>query len=179
MAKAAILGRDTSLTGVERTFKDDEIIVSKTNPKGIITYANELFLKIADYHLDEVLGKPHNLIRHPHMPKAVFKLLWERLKDGEEIFAYVVNRTKHGDHYWVLAHVTPSFDDAKNIIGLHSNRRSPTREAVAVIEPLYRALKAEENKYGNPSEGTQAAYQLLHTTLQQKGVSYDEFVLSL
>ncbi|MDE3060162.1 MAG: PAS domain-containing protein [Pseudomonadota bacterium] len=172
-------GRDPSLTGVERTFGNDEIIVSKTNPKGIITYANELFLKIADYRQDEVLGKPHNVIRHPHMPKAVFKLLWDALKDGQEIFAYVVNRTKYGDHYWVLAHVTPSFDDAGSIIGLHSNRRSPRREAISVIEPLYRQLKAIEDKASTPREAVESSYNALTGILQEKGISYDQFVLSL
>ena len=172
-------GRDFSLTGVERRFKDDEIIVSKTDPKGILTYVNELFLSIAGYTQDEILGKPHSIIRHPHMPKCVFKLLWDQIRDGKEIFAYVVNRTKHGDHYWVLAHVTPSFDDARNIIGFHSNRRSPKREAVAAIEPLYKKLKEAEERASSPKEAVEASTQLLMNILKDKRIGYDEFILSL
>lgn len=168
-----------ALTGKERTFPENEIIVSKTDPKGIITYANELFLKIADYSQDEILGKPHNIIRHPHMPKAVFRLLWNTLKDGQEIFAYVLNRTKYGDYYWVLAHVTPSFDESGKIIGYHSNRRSPRREALAVIEPLYQLLRETENKCATPQEAIDTSSQMLATVLKEKGTGYDEFILSL
>ena len=97
-------------TAVERTFKEDEIIVSKTDLKGIITYANRTFLEVAMYSEDEVLGQPHSLIRHPDMPRCVFKLLWDTIQGGEEIFAYVKNMAKNGDYYWVFAHVTPTFN---------------------------------------------------------------------
>jgi PAS domain S-box-containing protein len=79
------MSRSQSLTGVERTFAKNEVIVSKTDTKGIITYANEVFLKLADYSLQEILGKPHNVIRHPDMPKLVYKLLWERVKSGKDL----------------------------------------------------------------------------------------------
>ena len=99
----------TNLTGVERTFGEDEIIVSKTDLTGRITYANDVFLRISGYAEAEVLGQPHSIIRHPGTPRAVFSLLWRTIESGREIFAYVVNRAKNGDHYWVLAHVTPTF----------------------------------------------------------------------
>ena len=86
-------------TGVERSFSPDEIIVSKTDTKGIITYANKIFLDIAGYTEDEVLGKPHNMIRHPDMPRCIFELLWQTIQQKKEIFAYVVNMAKNGDHY--------------------------------------------------------------------------------
>ncbi len=171
--------RNHTLTGVERSFGKNEVIVSKTDTKGIITYANEVFLRMADYTLEEVLGKPHNLIRHPDMPKIVYRLLWERLKSGKEIFAYVVNRTKYGDHYWVFAHATPSFDSKKNIVGMHSNRRCPDPAAIKAIEPIYKLLKQEEAKHSMPKDGMDAAFALLSSGLADKGVSYDEFILSL
>lgn len=96
---------ESALTGVERTFDPDQFIVSKTDLKGRITYANKVFLDIADYTEAEILGQPHSVIRHAHMPRCVFRLLWERIQTGREIFAYVVNAAKNGDHYWVLAHV--------------------------------------------------------------------------
>lgn len=168
-----------SLTGRERYFGEDEIIVSKTDARGIITYANHVFLRIADYRLEEVLGKPHNLIRHPAMPRCIFKLLWTQIKQGKEIFAYVVNRTKFGDYYWVFAHVTPTLNEKGEMIGYHSNRRSPKRAALQVIEPLYMQLVAEEKRHATPKEGTDAAYEMLLGVLAEKGMGYDEFILSL
>src|ERR1700761_62065 len=94
-------------TGKERLWGAEDIIVSKTNLKGIITYANLTFLQVAGYSEEEVLGKPHSIIRHPDMPRCVFKLLWDSISAGGEIFAYVLNLASNGDHYWVLAHVTP------------------------------------------------------------------------
>jgi PAS domain S-box-containing protein len=94
--------------GIERFFEEDEIIVSKTDPKGIITYANQVFLRTAQYQEEEILGAPDNIIRHPDMPRCVFDLLWKTIASGLEIFAYVKNMAKNGDHYWVFAHVTPT-----------------------------------------------------------------------
>lgn len=94
-------------TGREQTLETDEIIVSKTDLKGVITYANDVFLRVAGWTEDDIVGEAHNCIRHPDMPRCVFQLLWDTLATGEEIFAYVLNLTKRGDHYWVLAHVTP------------------------------------------------------------------------
>ena len=118
------------MTGVERFFDKNEIIVSKTNLKGHITYANRTFLKIADYSEKEVLGAPHSILRHPEMPRCVFQLLWDTIQAKKEIFAYVINSTKFGDHYWVLAHVTPSLEINGQIDGYHSNRRVPDKKII-------------------------------------------------
>lgn len=166
-------------SGRERVMADDDIIVSKTNLKGHLVYANDIFLDIADFTLSEVLGKPHSLVRNPAMPRCVFRLLWETIQSGREIFAYVVNRTKGGDHYWVLAHVTPSRDEAGNVTGYHSNRRKPKPAAIAEISALYEVLLAEEDRHGNRKEGLEASYRLLHQLLEEKGVDYDRFVLGL
>lgn len=174
------MARDTTLTGVERTFEDDEIIVSKTDLKGHITYANNVFLRLADMTEKEALGAPHSVIRNPQMPRAVFKLLWDTIQDGKEIFAYVVNRSKNGDHYWVLAHVTPSYDANGNVVGYHSNRRVPDRRILdEVIQPLYKDLLEEEGRHANKKEGMEASFNMLVNLLQEKGVSYDEFILTL
>ena len=92
-------------TGRERMFGEDEIIVSKTDLQGKITYANSVFLRVVGYAEEDVLGQPHSMIRHPGMPRAVFKLLWETIAGGREIFAYVKNMARDGDHYSVFAHV--------------------------------------------------------------------------
>jgi len=169
----------SSLTGRERVFSDTQLIVTKTDPKGIITYANELFTDVAGYSEAELIGKPHNMIRHPDMPRCVFKLLWARISSGQEIYAYVMNRCKNGDHYWVLAHVTPSFGDDRQIAGYHSSRRVPNRKALETIIPLYKSLQAEEAKHSNPKEGLAASYAMLRKTLEDKGLSYDRFIYGL
>lgn len=170
---------EAALTGVERTFDVDEFIVSKTDLKGRITYANRVFQRVAGYTERELLGQPHSIIRHPHMPRCVFQLLWERIQSGREIFAYVVNAAKNGDHYWVLAHVTPSFDASDKMIGFHSSRRRPTPAQIAAITPIYDALLREEKRFEGRRAGLAASSALLKQTLGQKGTGYDAFVLSL
>lgn len=170
---------DVKLTGVERTFGADEIIVSKTDLKGRLIYANEVFLRLASYSETEVIGQPHSLIRHPEMPRCIFKLLWDTIQSRRECFAYVVNRSKNGDHYWVLAHVTPTFNAAGEIVSYHSNRRVPKREAIAKAEALYAELAAIENKAEDRKKGMETAYQVLNDKLQALGVPYDEFVFTL
>ena len=174
------MANKVALTGVERTFGDNEIIVSKTDLKGRITYANDLFLSLAGYTEEEVIGKPHSLIRHPDMPRCIFKLLWDTLHDGKELFAYVVNRSANGDHYWVLAHVTPSRAGDGTIVGYHSNRRTADREILeTVIAPLYRALRECEERHANAKDGMNASYRMLTDELAKKGQTYGEFIFSL
>ena len=156
------------------TFDENLFIVSKTDLKGRITYANDLFIEISGYKEKELIGTPHNILRHPDMPKAIFKLLWERIQAGKEIFAYVKNRTKQNKYYWVHAYITPITDTKTNtIIGYHSVRRAPSSKGLSVIEPLYdKMIKAEKES------GVQASLALLDTTLSQLKVSYDAFILS-
>ncbi|MDX2198809.1 MAG: PAS domain-containing protein [Phycisphaerae bacterium] len=171
--------RSLTSGGVERTFGAEEIIVSKTDPKGRITYANDVFLRVAEYQEHEVLGKPHNLIRHPDMPRCVFKFMWDTIQAGHEIFAYVVNQSKNGNYYWVLAHVTPTFDTHGSIIGYHSNRRSPKAAAVAQIKPVYALLRQIEQGHRTPRDAWQASLPALVQYLADRGISYEEFVFSL
>jgi PAS domain S-box-containing protein len=166
-------------TGIERFFDDDEIIVSKTDLKGIITYANDVFLRVSGYSEEELLGQPHNLIRHPDMPRCVFQLLWDTIASGNEIFAYVVNLAKAGDHYWVLAHVTPTFGPDGKIIGYHSSRRVPGRKQVSEISRIYAALRKTEAKYSHPKEAIAAASELMAEVLADAGKAYEEFVFCL
>lgn len=165
-------------TGREVFFGDEEIIVSKTDLKGHITYANEVFVRISGYSERELIGAPHSLIRHPLMPRAVFKLMWDTIQRGQEIFAYVINQCKNGDHYWVLAHVTPSLDIQGRITGYHSNRRCPDRGAVQTVMPLYSEVLAAEQRRGG-HEGLADGTKLLGDKLAALNVSYDEFAWSL
>lgn len=166
-------------TGVERCFGEDEIIVSKTDTRGLITYANDVMQRISGYTEEEILGQPHNLIRHPDMPQCVFRLLWQTIASGQEIFAYVVNQSSNGDHYWVLAHVTPTFDKEGRITGYHSNRRVASKRALDAIRPLYARLQAEERRHSNTEAGIAAALQLLSAQLKDLGLDYEQFLFSL
>ena len=167
------------IKGRENCLGENEIIVSKTDLKGIITYANDVFCRVAGYELDEVMYKPHKIVRHPLMPACVFKYLWDEIKAGREVFASVLNAGKGDIYYWVFAHVTPSFDDAGNIIGYHSNRRAPDRSAIEVISGLYATLLEEEQKHASKAQGMEASFNILLNLLKTKGVSYEELALSL
>lgn len=167
------------IPGNEKTFPVDDIIVSKTDKKGIITYANDIFLEIADYKEHEVIGKPHNVIRHPHMPRCVFKLLWDTVSSGEELFAYVLNRTKFNDYYWVLAHVTPTFSESGEIIGYHSNRRVPNPEAIKIIQPLYHHLKRVEDAQPTTKQGLAESFNILTQLMAEQQMRYDMFIYKL
>lgn len=158
----------------ELTFGDEEFIVSKTDLQGKITYGNALFIQMSGYNEAELINQPHSILRHEDMPALVFKLLWNRIRAGKEIFAYVKNKTKDGDYYWVFAHVTPSFDATRQISNYHSVRRKPSDKALNIIKPLYATLLQKEK-----SGGIMAAEEALNTLLKEKGLSYDEFILTL
>lgn len=167
------------LTNHERTFAEDDVIVSKTDLKGKITYVNRTFINVSGYSEEELAGQPHNIIRHPDMPRCVFKLMWDTLEAKQEIFAYVLNLSKNGDHYWVFAHITPSFDAAGRAVGYHSNRRVPERRGIELYTRVYRELRAEESRHANPKAGMEAGGQLLQRMMSEKNTTYDEFVFAL
>ena len=172
-------GRGVAPTGEARTFAPDELIVSKTDLRGVITYANDVFLRISRYELDEVIGRPHNLIRHPEMPRAVFALLWQTLSEGRELFAYINNLASDGAHYWVLAHVTPSYGPDGGIVGYHSNRRRPSPGAIRTVAPLYEQLLAEERRHPTAKAAVTASSQLLDELVAAQAGSYEEFIWSV
>ncbi|MFT4277265.1 MAG: PAS domain-containing protein [Rhodopseudomonas sp.] len=167
-------------TGKEVYFPAGELIVSKTDLKGRITYANRTFCHIAGYAENELLGQPHSIIRHPDMPRAVFRLVWDTIAAGREIFGYVKNMARSGDHYWVFAHVTPSFDDAGNIVAYHSNRRDPDRGIIEnAIAPLYAEVLRVEQSHANGKQAVEAGYKALVDFVTSQKVSYDELMFAL
>ncbi len=167
-------------TKTERFFDEDDIIVSKTDVKGRITYANQSFCHMAGYTEAELLGQPHSIIRHPDMPRAVFKLLWDTVLDRREIFAYVKNMSRNGDFYWVFAHVTPSYDAKGNVIGFHSSRRVPDRNVLTkTIIPLYSEILREENRHQNGQKELAAGFDFVVNFLKSRNTSYDALIFSL
>ncbi len=163
-----------SALGDEIVIKPHEFIVSKTDTKGKITYCNEVFIKMSGYSEEELLGKAHNIVRHPDMPKAIFKLLWQRIQAKQEIFAYVKNLSKDGRYYWVFANITASVDNLGNIIGYYSVRIQPNAHAIATISTLYQQLIDIERR-----EGVDGSMRYIHELLDKKGVCYDAFVIAL
>ncbi len=166
-------------TGVERTFGADEMIVTKTDLQGRITYANDVFCRVSALREDQLVGRPHSVIRHPQMPRGVFRLLWDTLGEGREIFAYVMNLAGDGAHYWVLAHVTPSYGPGGQPVGYHSNRRQPTRGALTEVQQVYRRMLQEESRHTNANEAAGAGLAVLHEHLREQHTTYEQMVWSL
>lgn len=163
-------------TGVERQLGDEDFIVTKTDAKGRILYANRIFIALAGYGEGELLGSQHNIIRHQDMPRSVFKLLWDTIAAGQEFMGYVKNLAKDGGHYWVLATVTPDRDAAGNIVGYTSVRRKPRPEAVRAAGDLYRAMLAAESSAG-ARDAIAAGTAVLNQAMN--GKTYEQFVLAL
>lgn len=165
-------------TTVERMMREDDFIVSKTSAKGIITYGNPIFIEFSGYSEAELLGSQHNIIRHPDMPRAAFKLAWDTIQSGQEFFGYVKNLAKDGSFYWVFTHISPDFDQRRNIVGYTSVRRCPQRSALAKIEPVYQQMLAAERAAG-ARDAIAAGTQVLLDLLKQTGMGYEELVFSL
>ena len=150
-------------------------ILSRTDLKGNIKYCNSYFQEISGYTEAELLGSSHNIIRHPDMPKVIFKLMWERLKKNENILAVVKNRSKNGDYYWV----TTSFETKyhpfdKTPEGYLALRRAASADTIKQIEPLYQEL-LEIEKAG----GIEASQEHLFKILRNKNQDYDTFIHEL
>ena len=170
--------RDIVPTDKEIVMREEDFIVSKTDLKGRITYGNKTFIEFSGFDEKDILGVQHNLIRHPDMPRAVFKLLWGSIQEGKEIFAYVKNICRDGSFYWVMANVTPSVDEAGNVLGYYSVRRKPHARAIPVISALYRKMLDEERRAGT-RDAIAASSRVMDQFLNEKGMSYENFVLSL
>ena len=165
-------------TDRERVMRDDDFIVSKTDLSGRITYGNRIFIEYSGYAEDQLLGTQHNIIRHPDMPRAAFKLAWSTIESGKEFFAYVKNMSRDGSFYWVFTHITPDFGPHGDIVGYYSVRRCPKRSAIEKIEPVYRQMLAAERDAG-AKHAIDAGTKVLLDLLQSTGMSYEQLVFAL
>jgi PAS domain S-box-containing protein len=140
----------------KKSILDEEIeldpkryIVSQTNEKGKITFCNDYFIEICGYSKKELIGQPHNIIRHPDMPKIVFKLLWKTISQGNNINAVVKNLAKDGRYYWIFTEFESVKNlDTKEIIGYTASRRSLSKHVIDIISKLYSSLLRIEKKQG-------------------------------
>ena len=127
----------------ETVLDDFAFLVSETDAKGVITFANDDFCKAAEYTIDELIGQPHSIVRHQDMPKVAFKSLWDTIKTGEVWTGYVKNKTKSGGFYWVYATVYP-FESCDGSKGYLSCRRKPSRQEIETHDKLYKEWKKAE-----------------------------------
>ncbi|WP_394220846.1 PAS domain-containing protein [Alteromonas gracilis] len=161
----------------EINFSPNEIIVSKTDLSGRITYANRLFMRVCNYPESELLGKPHRIIRHPDMPRGVFYGMWKTLKSHEEFFGFVKNSTYDGNYYWVFANVTPDFHNQKPV-GYYSVRRVAPKGALTDIIDIYEKMREIERKCDKASAPETSWEWMVNYCAEQTSTNYDEFILN-
>lgn len=159
-------------TSVEKEifFQEEDLIVSMTDAKGTIVYANDIFCKIAGYSRAELLGEAHNIVRHPSMPRVVFKLLWETVLGGKSITAFVKNKTKDGNYYWVKAYVAPIVEDAK-IVSITSYRRPISEFIKKEISKVYGVLLEHERTHT-----LNETMEFFLAFLKERNLSYEQFI---
>ncbi len=149
-------------------------IMSKTDIKGIIEYANDYFMEVCKYKEWELMAQPHNIIRHPDMPQIAFKILWDRLLSGKNMHAVVKNLAKDGSYYWVVTDFQHKYDENGNILALYSRRKAIPKNLKDFFTDLYKKL-IEIEKVG----GMEASGAYLNGYLEEQGTTYDQLLLDL
>ncbi len=150
---------------------DDQVLISVTDPKGIIIEANDIFVQVSGYNEDELIGSSHNIIRHPDMPKIMFKIVWDHIMDKENVMAVVKNLAKDGKYYWVVTDFVTRVDADRNIINYTAYRRPVADKVKQAVIPLYKALCAIEEV-----AGMDAAERFLNHYFDDRDTNYDDMV---
>lgn len=135
--------REMKISSREIAYPEGRLIISRTDLNGLLTHANDAFIELSGYTREELIGQPHNILRHPDMPRAAFKDLWETVSAGKKWNGYVKNLRKDGSFYWVYATAVPNVRGGK-IVGYTSVRRQPSRRKINEITATYQAWKAAE-----------------------------------
>ena len=179
MSKKKYSTSEISLVDEEVCMADEEFIVSKTDLRGYITYANRTFMEMALLSEDQLLNVNHNIIRHPDMPKGVFKLVWMAIKKEKEFFGYVKNLRSDGRYYWVFANITPEYDESGKLSGYLSVRRKPPVSAIEAIEPIYQQMLQIEKSAISDKVAEDKSIEFLQQQLESLKVEYQDLVISL
>lgn len=166
-------------SGVERALSGEDLLVSKTDLEGRVSYANEALLRVSARTETELVGEPHSVLRHPDMPRAVYRLVWTTLADRREASAYLLNLAADGAHFWVVTHLSPAVDARGRLVGYSAEHRVATRRALERVEPLYRMLLAEERRHPRVPDAIDSSTAMLHKVLDGLGTTWDELVWSL
>lgn len=167
-----------AMSGQEVCLGPDELIITKTDTSGHITYANRVFMRVVAMREEQLLDQPHNIIRHPDMPRGAFRLLWKTLQAGREFFGVMKNHTANGGFYWVFANITPDYDLDGKLQGYFSVRRQAPRHVIAAIEPVYAEMRRIEAGCGK-AEAPDASMNWLLDTLARQGSDYETHLLQL
>jgi PAS domain S-box-containing protein len=159
-------------TDQEIKLNNKKYIISKTDAEGIIEYGNEYFVEISGYSEAELVGSAHNILRHPDMPKIIFKMMWARLKDGNNITAIIKNKAKDGRFYWVITEFESKKEPISgDVISHMAYRRAAPENAIKIMQPLYQKLLEIEQK-----SGIEASEKYLIGFLENKKLNYDTFI---
>ena len=158
----------------EIKFSKKKFIVSKTDLKGNIIFTNKNFSEVSGYDEAELIGAPHNILRHPDMPKAVFFVVWQTLLAGQPISGVVKNLAKSGKYYWVIADLEPKFNVKGEIIALTAFRRAAPQDVIDTTEGLYATMLAIEKKHG-----MEKSLAYLEAFLEEHDLNYNEFIEEL
>lgn len=163
----------------EVLLQDDDLIISKTCPKGKIRYANRAFMAISGFSEQELMGQPHNMIRHPDMPRGVFRLMWKTLQQGNEFFGFVKNRCADGSFYWVFANVTQDLSASGQVHGYYSVRRKPDPKVIhSIVEPLYQKMLHIETQ-GSGGSVLDQSTQVIRQWLSDHALDYNQAMIRL
>lgn len=158
----------------EVNFKTDSMLVSETDTSGKIVYANVSFCKSAGYKFDELVGQPHNIVRHEDTPKAIFKLLWQSLQSGENIYAFVKNKTKDGGHYWVKAFVSPILKNGRVEKYVSYRTLIEDESSIQNVINLYAMLCDYER-----GRSADDSLKFLLNYLEERGMTYGDLLVRL
>jgi PAS domain S-box-containing protein len=165
-------------TQIERPMREGDYIISSTDPNGRIVTVNDVLVEFSGYRREELIGSQHNILRHPDMPRAVFWLAWEVIRNSEDFSGYIKNLAKDGSHYWVFAHIVAEHGGDGEITGFRSVRRCPKPSAVPKAAALYARMLAAERQAG-AKDAIPAGLAVLSGVLAERKVSYEELVAGL
>lgn len=167
------------LKNEEIKLADDEFIVSKTDTQGRILYANRVFMEISGYPENELLGVQQNIIRHPDMPRGVYRFLWNTVESGNEFFGFVKNLCADGRYYWVFANVTPDYDGDGKLVGYLSVRRKPSQSAIDSIASIYAEMAEVERSCSSKKIAPDESIAYLLEKLASMQTDYQTHMLAL
>jgi PAS domain S-box-containing protein len=163
-------------TSKEIKLEENDFITSKTDLNGKITYCNESFIYFSGFDEADLINQPHNIIRHPDMPRAVYRMMWEYLQKQQEFFGIIKNLSKSGAYYWTFANVSPSFDEKGKLIGYYSVRRHASQQIINTLTPIYQQMLSEEAKHSNSNDAMDASIQILNDLVSNQEQDYSEFI---
>jgi PAS domain S-box-containing protein len=166
-------------TANRRNLGAENFIVSKTDTSGRITYANRIFMDICGFSEQDLLNVQHNIIRHPDMPRGVFRFMWNTLKAGDEFLGFAKNLCSDGSYYWVFANITPDYDKDGKLQGYYSVRRQPPQSALDILIPVYKEMLSIEKRSSAKDAPNKSIAYLVDVIGQSGAKSYNSLVLNL